>query len=162
MIKREPSDMTQTQKTRNGGCRCGQLRFRLTEPALFTAACHCRGCQRMSGGAYSLTVAVPGARFAVTEGEPVIGGLHGDDIRHFHCPHCLSWVFTRPTGMDFVNIRTPMLDDPSGFMPFLETCTKDRLEGVTLTAPHSYEAFPPMEEFGDLLAAYAAGPGKAG
>ncbi|ABI64614.1 glutathione-dependent formaldehyde-activating, GFA [Maricaulis maris MCS10] len=154
--------MTQTQKTRNGGCRCGQLRFRLTEPALFTAACHCRGCQRMSGGAYSLTVAVPGARFAVTVGEPVIGGLHGDDIRHFHCPHCLSWVFTRPTGMDLVNIRTPMLDDPSGFMPFLETCTKDRLEGVTLTAPHSYEAFPPMEEFGDLLAAYAAGPGKAG
>ncbi|BDX00868.1 GFA family protein [Maricaulis maris] len=154
--------MATSEYTHDGGCRCGQLRFRMTPPALFTAACHCRGCQRMSGGPYSLTVAVPVDRFEVTRGEPVIGGLHGADITHFHCAHCLSWVFTRPTGMDFVNIRTPMLDDPSGFTPFLETCTKDRLDGVTTTVPHSYDGFPPMEDFGDLLAAYAAGPGKAG
>jgi hypothetical protein len=154
--------MATSEHTHDGGCRCGQLRFRMAPPALFTAACHCRGCQRMSGGPYSLTVAVPVDQFEVTRGEPVIGGLHGADIAHFHCPHCLSWVFTRPTGMDFVNIRTPMLDDPSGFTPFLETCTKDRLDGVTTTVPHSYDGFPPMEDFGDLLAAYAAGPGKAG
>ena len=154
--------MATSEHTHDGGCRCGQLRFRMTPPALFTAACHCRGCQRMSGGPYSLTVAVPVDQFEVTRGEPVIGGLHGADIAHFHCAHCLSWVFTRPTGMDFVNIRTPMLDDPSGFTPFLETCTKDRLDGVTTTVPHSYDGFPPMEDFGDLLAAYAAGPGKAG
>jgi hypothetical protein len=154
--------MATSEHTQDGGCRCGRLRFRITVPALFTAACHCRGCQRMSGGPYSLTVAVPVAQFEVIAGEPVIGGLHGADIVHFHCPHCLSWVFTRPTGMDFVNIRTPMLDDPSGFEPFLETCTKDRLDGVTTTAPHSYDGFPPMKTFGDLLAAYAAGPGKAG
>ena len=154
--------MPQAGQDHEGGCRCGQLRFQMTSPALFTAACHCRGCQRMSGGAYSLTVAVASDRFEVIEGEPVIGGLHGADIAHFHCPHCLSWVFTRPTGMDIVNIRTPMLDDPSGFTPFLETCTKDRLEGVKTTAQHSYDGFPPMEDFGDLLAAYAAGPGKGG
>ncbi|MCI3133203.1 GFA family protein [Phenylobacterium aquaticum] len=79
-----------------GGCRCGQVRFEISAPPLITMACHCRGCQRMTASAFSLSVLVPAAGFTVTAGEPVIGGLHGSP-KHFHCPHCMSWMFTRPT-----------------------------------------------------------------
>ena len=147
--------MTPTPEHREGGCRCGQLRIRVNQPPLFTAACHCRGCQRMTGGPYSLTVAVPEAGFDVIAGEPVIGGLHGDDIHHLHCPHCLSWVFSRPVGADFVNVRTPMLDDASGLAPFFETCTRDRMEGVRIDVARSYDGFPPLEEFRTLLKRFA-------
>jgi hypothetical protein len=41
---------------------------------------------------------------------------HGT-TRHFFCPHCMSRMFTRPDGFDFVNLRATMLDDPSGFVP---------------------------------------------
>src|SRR5688572_3174914 len=87
-------------------CRCGLVRMQVTAPPLITGACHCSGCQRMTAGPYSLSVAVPASGFAVVAGEPVIGGLHGAS-RHYHCPHCKSWLFTRPEGMDemMVNLR---------------------------------------------------------
>jgi len=67
-----------------GACRCGRVRMRITAPRLITMACHCKGCQRMSSSAYSLSVAVPSEGFAVSEGEPVIGGLHGP-LKHYFC-----------------------------------------------------------------------------
>ena len=71
-------------------CRCGRVRLRVSAPPLLTLACHCEGCQRMTASAYSLSIAVPAPAFAVIEGTPEIGGLHGAS-RHYHCPHCKSW-----------------------------------------------------------------------
>jgi hypothetical protein len=51
-----------------GACRCEQVRMRITAPPFITMACHCKGCQRMSSSAYSLSVAVPSEGFAVTQG----------------------------------------------------------------------------------------------
>ncbi|UQA58150.1 GFA family protein [Polyangium aurulentum] len=138
-----------------GGCRCGQVRLRITVPPLLTMACHCTGCQRMSSSAYSLSAAIPSDGFQVTKGEPVIGGLHGD-VRHFFCPHCMSWMFTRPPGMDwFVNLRPTMLDDPSWFKPFIETFTSEKLAWASTPAVHSYEGFPPFEAYEGLTKEFA-------
>ncbi|WP_129642400.1 GFA family protein [Peristeroidobacter agariperforans] len=139
----------------DGGCRCGQVRFRISVAPLLTMACHCRGCQRMSASAYSLSAAIPVEGFAVTQGEPVIGGLHGA-TRHFFCPHCKSWMFTRPEGLDhFVNVRPTLLDDASWVAPFVETCTQTRLPSAVAGASHSYESFPPMEDYSKLVEEYA-------
>ena len=43
----------------HGGCRCGNVRFTISQPPMFTAVCHCTGCQKMSASAYSTNVAVP-------------------------------------------------------------------------------------------------------
>ncbi|OBZ97035.1 aldehyde-activating protein [Pararhizobium polonicum] len=139
-----------------GGCRCGQVRLRISAPPLLTMACHCTGCQKMSASAYSLSAAIPADGFAVIDGEPVIGGLHGAS-RHYFCPHCKSWMFTRPEGVDwFVNLRPTMLDDASWYSPFIETFTREKLPWATTSAVHSYETFPPMEAYEGLLKAFAA------
>jgi hypothetical protein len=139
-----------------GGCRCGGVRIRVTAPPLVTAACHCTGCQRMSASAFSLSAAIPSEGFEVTKGEPVIGGLHGAS-RHFFCGWCMTWMFTRPEGMDwFVNLRPTMLDDPSWFEPLIETFTSEGLPWATTGAPHSYPTFPPVEAYEALMAEYAA------
>jgi len=140
-----------------GGCRCGALRIRIDAPPLLTAACHCTGCQRMSGSAFSLTVTVPSEGFAVIAGEPVIGGLHGDEVRHHHCDHCKSWVFTRvEPDMGFVNVRATMLDDIGWFSPFVEFWTREKLPWAALPAAHSYETQPGIEDFAPLVADYRA------
>jgi hypothetical protein len=142
-----------------GGCRCGQVRLKITAPPILTMACHCSGCQKMSSSAYSLSAAIPADGFSVTDGDPVIGGLHGA-ARHYFCPHCMSWMFTRPEGMDwFVNLRPTMLDDPSGFSPFIETFTSEKLPFATTAAVHSYETFPPMEDYEGLVAEFAGRSG---
>ncbi len=138
-----------------GGCRCGQVRLRISAPPILTMACHCTGCQKMSSSAYSLSAAIPAEGFEVIAGEPVIGGLHGA-TRHYFCPHCLTWMFTRPEGMDwFINLRPTMLDDTSGFAPFIETFTSEKLPWAVTSAVHSYETFPPMEAFAGLMQEFA-------
>jgi hypothetical protein len=140
-----------------GGCRCGQVRFEISAQPLITMACHCTGCQKMTGGAFSLSVLTPSAGFTVTQGEPVIGGLHGA-TRHYYCPHCMSWMFTRPEDGDaFVNVRATLLDDPGELAePFMETMTAEKLAWVMTPAAESFAGFPTMEDYGRLLQAYAA------
>lgn len=139
-----------------GSCRCGQVRIRVDKPPLLTMACHCTGCQKMTGGPYSLSAAFPSDGFQVTDGEPVIGGLHGAQSHHYFCPHCMSWMFTRNEGLEwFVNVRATMLDDTSWFAPFVETWTSEMLPFAATGAPHSFPALPQQDEFPGLIEAYA-------
>jgi hypothetical protein len=139
-----------------GACRCGQVRIAVSAPPVITGACHCTGCQRMSSSAFSLSVAIPADGFTVVSGEPVIGGLHGPS-RHYFCPHCMSWMFTRPEGMDwFVNLRPTMLDHPASLAPFVETYAKEKLPFAQTGAVHSFETLPPMEAWEGLMKEYAA------
>jgi hypothetical protein len=143
-------------KLRTGGCLCGKVRFTLSAEPLITMACHCRGCQKLTASAFSLSVLMAEAAFTVDQGEPVIGALHAEH-RHFFCDWCKSWLFTRPAGVGpFVNVRTTMLDDPSGLEPYLESKTAEKLPWATTPAVESFEDFPPREAFPALVAAYAA------
>ncbi len=145
----------------DGGCRCGQLRFRATAPLLMTAVCHCRGCQRMTGAPFSTTAIVPAAGFEVTAGKTQVGGLRGPDLNHFHCSDCLSWVFTRVVGMEVqsVNVRATLFDDASWFVPYLETHTSTKLGWVTVPAVRSYEEFPELYAYAGLVTEFMAGAG---
>ena len=139
-----------------GSCRCGKVTIEIGAPPIMTAACHCTGCQTMSGSAFSLTVMVPAAAFAVMRGEPVIGGLKGPQLHHNFCPDCMTWMFTRIEGLDFVNVRPSVLDDRIWFAPFIETMTREKLAWACTPARHSYEGFPAMEELPALLAEFAS------
>lgn len=146
----------------NGACRCGQVRLRVSAPPMLTMACHCAGCQRMTSSAFSLSAAIPSQGFEVVAGEPVIGGLHGDLVHHYFCPHCMSWMFTKAEGMDwFVNVRTAMLETTADLAPFAETCTSEKLSWVTTPAKHSYGGIPAPEVFGELTKAFAKQHGGA-
>ena len=114
----------------------------------------------MSASAYSLTAMIPADGFEVTKGEPVIGGLHGPDTHHYFCGHCMTWMFTRPEGMDwFVNVRPTVLDDAIWFRPFLETYTSTKLPFAETGAVRSFAEFPGMEEYEGLVGEYRAWAG---
>ncbi|WP_018698899.1 GFA family protein [Amorphus coralli] len=139
-----------------GTCRCGRTRFEMSAPPLMTAACHCRGCQKMSASAFSLTAMVPADAFKVLEGDPVPAGVQGNGLAHFCCSHCKSWMFTRIDGVEaFVNVRPALFDDPAWCTPFMETMTSERLPWAQTPASHSYEGFPSMEELPGLIQAFA-------
>lgn len=143
----------------DGGCRCARIRFTLSVQPIMTMACHCRGCQKMSSSAFSLSALVPRSGFLITQGEPVVGGLHGAD-RHYFCPHCMSWLFTRPHGIDdLINLRATMLDDVSGYVPFMETWTCEKLPWASTPAIHGFAQLPAPDEFPRLLQAYAESRG---
>jgi hypothetical protein len=135
----------------SGGCRCGRIRIAVTQPPLLASACHCRGCQRMTSSAFSLTLTLPAEGFAVAEGEPVIGALHGP-TRHYFCWYCKTWLFTRPDG----------LDEHQWFAPFIEVCTNEKLPWAETSAVHSFPAEPAFPEYEALIKDFTergAGPG---
>ena len=143
-----------------GACRCGEVRIRAEGAPLVTMACHCRGCQRMSGSAFSLSSLYPADRFAVSAGEPVRGGV-GTGPSHMFCAKCMSWLFTVPEGLEqFVNVRSVMFDDASDHRPFMETYTADRLGWASAGAELGFETMPADDQFPRLLADYAAWEGR--
>jgi hypothetical protein len=147
--------MTDSNFHTTGQCRCGQVQFEVNSEPLITMVCHCTGCQRMTASAFSLSTLHSSNGFKVTSGEPVIGGLRGA-TRHYFCAHCMSWLFTRPEGMDeFVNVRATMMDDAQSFSPFIETYTDEKLPWVTTPAVHSFKKFPLPEHFPALLSEFA-------
>ena len=143
-----------------GACRCGAVRFEADGAPLVTMACHCTGCQRMTGGAYSLSSFYPADRFRVTQGKTVRGGMKtGPD--HEFCAECLSWMFTVAKQIEgFVNIRSPMFDDAPLHAPYVEMYRAEALPGAASGAVRSYDGFPQESEFPTLIADYAAWDGR--
>ncbi len=139
-----------------GGCRCGATRVRVTKPPLVTMACHCAGCQRMTASAFSLNVALPADALEVIAGDPVLGGLKTEHRQYF-CGSCLSWLFTRPAGADWlVNLRASALDNPGWAEPFIEVWTAEKLPWAATPARHSFETEPDPSLYEPLMAEYAA------
>jgi hypothetical protein len=137
-----------------GGCVCGRVRVRVSAPPLITMACHCKGCQRLSASAFSLTAMFPAAAFEVIAGETQTGALHGTS-KYAYCAHCLNWLYTAPPGAPFVNVRPALFDIPAWSTPFIESYVSEKLPWASTPARQSFEKFPAREQYTKLLADYA-------
>ena len=56
-------------QTREGGCQCGAVRYRITGEATALFACHCSHCQRQSGSAFGLSMRLSADQFELIKGE---------------------------------------------------------------------------------------------
>jgi hypothetical protein len=131
------------------------VRFEAAGPPLLTLACHCTGCQKMTASAFGLTDTYPKQAFRLTQGDVVVGGLHGA-TRHQFCDHCKSWLYTEPEGLDdVVNVRSTLFDEPDQQPPFVEIFAAEGLPWARTRAAHRYETLPAMEEWPQLIQQFA-------
>jgi len=52
-----------------GGCSCGAIRYEITAEPSTMLKCHCRDCQRVTGGGFAAAVLVPVESFRLTRGQ---------------------------------------------------------------------------------------------
>lgn len=145
-------------------CLCGQVKMRVNAPPAIAMACHCRGCQKLTSGAYSLTLMVPARDFEV-QGKTQIGALHRPESQHHYCPQCLSWLYTTSPNLEamgFLNFRPSMLEDASWVVPLIESNVTQKLPGVVTGAKYAFDGFPPPTEYGRLIQEYAAEGARPG
>ncbi|MBW2268090.1 MAG: GFA family protein [Deltaproteobacteria bacterium] len=101
-----------------GGCYCGNLRYRSEGEVLGRGQCHCRECQYSSGGSPNMIMAMPREGFTYTRGKPT--GHTRDDLdvavtREF-CAKCGTHVLIRvPPMPSMVMLRVGTLDEPDLF-----------------------------------------------
>jgi len=109
-----------------GGCLCGAVRYASSKEPIFTANCHCRDCQRSSGGAYVSVFMVP------NEGLQVTGTLtyydviadSGNTFSRGFCGTCGTPLFGKSSGMPAGTIiKAGTLDDASWYRPALDIFT---------------------------------------
>ena len=55
-------------ETFEGGCACGNLRYRLSSAPMFVNCCHCRDCQRQTGSAFVINAVIETDRIALLSG----------------------------------------------------------------------------------------------
>lgn len=102
-------------KTLTGGCQCGRVRYSVRVENDDAYLCHCRMCQKATGGFAAAFVQVPEG--AVTwQSEP--GWYASSPIaRRPFCRECgtpLGFMFNDGKGMD---LTVGSFDDPSAFVP---------------------------------------------
>jgi len=80
-----------------GGCLCGAVRFELTSPPVEAGYCHCTRCQRRTGTAASVNVAVDARAFTILSGQDeIVGWVHPDGgAEKCFCKLCGAHVFSR-------------------------------------------------------------------
>jgi hypothetical protein len=133
---------------------CGRVTMRISAAPVMSMACHCRGCQKLTGGAYSLSLMVAADAFEV-EGETEIGALHRPENGYFYCAYCKNWLYTDGiAGGQFVNFRPTLLDDANWVIPFIESNVAEKLPGVVSGAQHSFDGFPAPDQYGPLMEVY--------
>lgn len=113
-----------------GGCFCGQVRYRIEDGDYPAAHCHCTMCRRTSGAPFVTWLVVPKDKFAYTAGTPT--KLRSSDRgRRFFCSSCgtpvTCIVDEHP---DNVDVTLGSLDEPQRFVPRFEIHTDTRLDWV--------------------------------
>jgi hypothetical protein len=109
----------------SGRCLCGAVTYSAAAEPMFAAVCHCRDCQRQSGGAFAVIVAVPEDALSV-QGETIgivrtVGDDHGLENHRRFCTACGSPLFNLSPKLPGVAlIRAGTLDDPSWVQPQVE------------------------------------------
>jgi adenylate cyclase len=103
-----------------GGCLCGAIRFEVSEPPTTAGFCHCRQCQRWTGGPATGGVRFPRAAFRFIRGEPKIYHASVISERYF-CSDCGSPLIFHPLfppyGPDFFYVKIGTLDEPENIKP---------------------------------------------
>lgn len=99
-----------------GGCGCGAVRWRISQPPLGAAYCHCTRCQRRTGSGSSLQALVAPGSFEITRGEDAVGTWRPDGgWPKCFCRECGSAVFGRhPERPEVVIVRLGSFDEDPG------------------------------------------------
>jgi hypothetical protein len=123
-----------------GGCQCGAVRYALYVTPQNVHVCHCRMCQRATGGLFAALAGAPRADFAWTRGTPAFFSSSNLACRGY-CAQCgtpLSFAYEQPDARIYVTIGS--LDQPGGVPIARQYGIESRLPWVQFCASVPAEA----------------------
>jgi len=131
-----------------GGCACGHVRYEISSTPMIVHGCHCRWCQRESGGALAVNALIEADRVTVTKGDVadiLVPSQSGIGQLFSKCPQCQVTLWTKYLAMrgglgQLVRfIRVGTLDNPDAFPPDVHIFTSTKQPWVIL--PQDAPAF---------------------
>ncbi|MFT7575021.1 MAG: hypothetical protein ACI9XZ_001392 [Alphaproteobacteria bacterium] len=139
--------MSSTQSA-TGKCLCGSVSYTIkADEPLRMAQCHCKDCQRASGGGH-MALAFFKADNVEIKGETASYAATADsgnvNTRHF-CPKCGSRIYGENSARaGLVGLSVGCVDDNNWFNPAVVVYSKDRPSwDKTSTDIPNFETMPP-------------------
>tara|TARA_B110001452_G_C14999154_1_gene349299 strand:- start:88 stop:489 length:402 start_codon:yes stop_codon:yes gene_type:complete len=118
-----------------GGCYCGNIRFKSDGKPEASMQCHCRECQYITGGNPNVIMIMPIDSFKFTKGQPQ--EFKRNDIENavtrLFCNNCGTAIGTKtPTRANSIILKVGTFDDPSIFDPKIAifTCDKQKFHYI--------------------------------
>ena len=127
-------------RTYEGGCLCGAVRYRVTGRPIWTAFCHCNSCRHATGSVVAAYAGYAADRFEITAGEPS-HFASSEGVRRGFCARCgapLTFEGKRWPGE--IHLHIGSLDEPEAFPPTGAGFEKERLSWLHVSATEEPEA----------------------
>jgi len=117
----------------DGGCTCGEVRYRMTGAPMFVHCCHCRWCQRETGSAFAVNALIETDRLELLVGNVELVNTpseSGEGQKIFRCPRCriALWSnYAMSVGDRIRFLRVGTLDAPERIAPDIHIFTSSKL-----------------------------------
>ena len=123
--------------TLEGGCACGEVRYRLEGEPMFVHCCHCTSCQTETGSAFVINALYEPERVVTTQGEPepvLTPSESGKGQQISRCPSChvALWSNYGGAGDKIRFVRVGTLEEPGALPPDIHIYTRSKLPWVRL------------------------------
>ena len=119
-----------------GGCECGDVRYRVLADPVTVYACHCTDCQTATGTAFTLNMVLSRESFELVSGETKSHDYLMPDGRPRstqRCVRCETKLWGAPRDYpDLVMVQPGSLDDTSWFEPAAHIWTRSRQPWVRI------------------------------
>lgn len=132
-----------------GGCTCGNIRYRMETAPLIVHCCHCSSCQRETGTAFATNALIEADRVTLLRGAPDViltPSDSGKGQKIARCPNCRVALWSNYAGSgDAVRfVRVGTLDRPDCLPPDIHIFTSSKMPWVPLSTgipavPRYYE-----------------------
>ena len=129
-----------------GGCQCGNARYRIPGPPVMAALCHCSMCRRANAAPAVAWAMFAESQLEFTNSRPAIYESSPGSRRGF-CSRCGTQIsFWADYLPGLVDITIGSLDDPNQIPPTFHYWESRRLSWLHLgDEMPRYPEFPPIE-----------------
>ena len=112
-----PAESSATNRVLTGKCRCGAVRYEVSDAFLYAANCHCSGCRAATGSAFKSFAGIEREKLMITEGLDDLAVFGAQDLNDTRCGACGSFLYSVVREGAFVHVCLGSLVDTPTIRP---------------------------------------------
>ena len=89
-----------------GKCRCGAVRYEVSDAFLYATNCHCSECRAATGSAFKAFAGIEREKLRITEGRDNVAVFGEEDLNDTRCAACGSFLFSVVRDGAFAHVAT--------------------------------------------------------